>query len=415
MKLLQLAGFIYLIVFASFIKAPETEIIKTILTCPQLFHSEQLDATLQSFCGELTTFGPFHTADRLLLAEYPTLKTKLPWVELADLPTPVKKMEDIGTLLDHPHLYLKDDGLTDQKVGGNKIRKLETVLADAIYQGASDVCTFGCIGSNLVTETCTCAQKLGLGCSVYLKPEPNSAMVQNNLLLDHLYGAKMYFYPTEKFRQVGALNEVMQHKLNYGQFAYTIPTGASSPLGAVGYVDAAFELKDQIEKGLLPKPDYIYIAVGSLGTVAGLALGLRVAQIDSHIIAIGAQRADFEPSFFKLVKECNQLLNDLDSTFPLVDAETLSVTFDCDFVGKGYAHFTPEGCAAIDLFEEQEQLLLDGVYSCKCAAALIEHVKTKPELKDKIILFWNTFGIYEQIDDAQLYKDLPKSLHQFFE
>lgn len=395
--------------------AREEVILETILTCPQVFHVDYFDQRLKNFNLDSDLQGSFYTCDRFLFSEYPALKEQLPWVELAQLPTPVRRLEQLGVLLGHDQFYLKDDGQTGQQIGGNKLRKLEVVLADVVYQGARDVVTFGCIGSNLVTEVAFCAKKLGLGCKVFLKPEPNSSMVQNNLLLNYLYDAKMYFYKNEDIRKLCSFAQILKHKYDKEFFPYAVPTGASSPLGAIGYVNAAFELKDQIKQGLMPKPDYIYIAVGSVGTVAGLALGLRLAEIDSHIIAVGADYEKYEPVFIELVTKCNELLQGLDSTFPSFDASSLPVTFNYDFVGKGYAHFSQEGTQAIKIFKEQENLELDGVYSGKCAAALIDHIATKKELQDKVILFWNTFGIHQKVTNRELYKKLPEQLHQFFE
>ena len=389
--------------------------LETVLSCSQLLHSKSIDEALKTLPATIKFQGEFYTIERPLLQTYPYLKEKLAWIDLAQLPTPIKKMNGLGEVLKHSQLYLKDDGKTNEKVGGNKVRKLEIVLADALYQGAQDVVTFGCIGSNLVTETCACAEKFGLGCFVHLKPEPNSTMVKNNLLLDYLYNAHMYFYPNEELRSIGAVHEIVQYGLNHKTLPYIIPTGASSALGAIGYVNAAFELKNQIEEGLLPKPDYIYIPVGSLGSVVGLAIGLKVANIDTHIIAVGADYEDYQSTFLKLAQECNDLLHKLDTTFPLLDVADFSISFDCNFVGRGYAYFTSEGLKAIESFKELENIQLDGVYSGKCAAAFIEHIKTNLPLKNKVILFWNTFGIHEQVNNPKLYKNLPKSLHQFFE
>lgn len=391
-----------------------TGTVQTILDCSDITHSEGLDQTITKYATYASGYGSFNTANRFIFDYFPGLKSVLSWVELAQFPTPLKKMEKLSAVLGHSRLYIKDDGQTDAQIGGNKIRKLEPILADALYQGATAVCTFGCVGSNLVTEACFCAKKMGLNCAVHLKPEPNSKFVQNNLLLDYLLGADFYYYPNHEFRKIGALNQIMQHRLEHGNFEYVIPTGASSPLGAVGYVNAAFELKEQIKAGLMPEPDYIYIAVGSVGTIAGLALGLAVAEIDCKIIGVGSFEADFTNCFLNLVIKANLLLHEHDATFPLINAEKIPVTFDCNYVGQGYAYFTPEGQQAIELFKTHENILLDPVYSGKCAAAFIEQVTTKPELQNKVVLFWNTFGICQKVEDDQLYKALPKPLHQFF-
>lgn len=133
-----------------------------------------------------------------------------------------------------------------------------------------------------------------------------------------------------------------------------------------------------------------------------------------HIKTLPANKF-IKVSFFKLAQECSDLLYKLDITFPFFDVNDLLVSFDFSFVGKGYAHFTSEGLKAIKLFKELENVKLDGVYSGKCAAALIKHISTDLLLKNKVVLFWNTFGIHEKVNDLEFYKNLPKSLHSFFE
>lgn len=398
--------------------ADQSVMLKTILDCEQVFHSETVDAQMINLAPTHNAFGPFHTAERPLLDSYSGLKTKLAWIELAGLPTPVRRLEQLGNYLGHQQLYLKDDGMTNFDIGGNKLRKLEPILADAIAQGAKTIFTFGAVGSNLVTQTCAACSKVNLKSSVFLTPEPNSVQLQNNLLLDYSYNASLYFYPNNEFRKIGVLDAIVQYVLDYQKLPYLVPIGASCPLGAVGYVNAAFELKKQIDQGLLPQPDYIYIALGSVGTLAGLALGLKIIGIESQIVAISSSLNEddyYQQRFLELAQQTNQLLHNIDSSFALEDVTKIPVIFDFNFVGKGYAYFTQEGAQAIQIFKEYENLDLEGVYTGKCAAAFIEHIQTNPDLKNKIILFWNTFGIREQIHDQQLYKQLPKPLQRFFE
>jgi D-cysteine desulfhydrase len=390
------------------------EILKKILSCQQVFYSQEIDKALIKLSFSHCR-GSFLTAERYLLTEYPQLKEKLAWVKLANLPTPVFKMKNLGSFLNHDQLYIKDDGQTDQNIGGNKLRKLELVLADAVHQGAQEICAFGCIGSNLVTEACYCAKKLGLKSYAFLKSEPNSTAVRNNLLLNNSFDTQMFYYPDEETRKIGALSEIIQHQLYTGRLMYPVSTGASCSLGTIGYINAAFELKEQINQGLIPEPDYIYIPVGSVGSIAGLAMGFQLLKMKTHVVGIGADNEDdYYGIFLNLVEKTSTLLHSMDESFPQLSGADLSVTFNYDFVGKGYAYFSPEGTEAIKLFQQYENILLDGVYTGKCAAALIKHLAINADFQNKTVLFWNTFGIYEQASNIQDFQKLPKPFYQFF-
>lgn len=385
--------------------------IETFLVAQEIYHSEETDHTIQQLT-HLNKPGAFYTADRPLFHYFPGLKEKLPWIALANLPTSIKRLKSLEVMGCGLCIYCKDDGQTGDLIGGNKLRKLEVIFADALYVGASRIATFGCIGSNLVTQVCKCAQQLNLACDVYLKPEPLDEQIINNLLLDCYYRATIHFYPTHELRKIGTLAILADDLLQRKELPYVIPTGASSVLGTIGYINAAFELKQQIQDGLLPEPDYIYISVGSVGTIAGLALGLKIAKIKATIIGVGVDHENYRQTFELLVRDCSVLLNSYDQSFPLVDPTTLSVIFRTDFVGQGYGYSTEEGKKAEQLFKNFENLELEQVYTAKCAAALLYDLANNYELQTKKILFWNTFGIKQKTDFA-LYHFLPEGLKNY--
>ncbi len=220
-----------------------------------------------------------------LFTRYPALKTHISYISLGTLPTPVQRVATLEQMYGIHNCFIKQDAATggvdadgEQLFGGNKVRKLEFLLADALYHNAKSVLTFGCIGSNHAVATATYAQQCGLRCYCVLTPQLDNLVVQRNLVLMKAAHAEMIFSENSIMRRQDTINAFIDSKTNHGDYPYFIPTGGSVALGAVGFVNAAFELDAQIKAGLLPEPDFIYVAAGSFGTVAGLSLGLKVNQ-----------------------------------------------------------------------------------------------------------------------------------------
>ncbi len=361
-----------------------------------------------------------------LFEAYPLLKETLPRISLGDLPTPVQKLDKLEKLIGISNLYIKRDDLTgalnddeEHDYGGNKERKLEFLLAEALAHGAKSVMPFGCVGSNLVMATSVYAHKLGLKCIAMLKPEAIAHDVRQNLLMHQLYKTEMHYYPSNSIRQVGALMTWLDHKHSFGDYPYLIQTGGSSPVGALGFVNAAFELKKQIENGELPKPDYIYVACGSMGTAVGLALGLKAAGLDVTIVAVTTEPEnpdDTKNGMRDLFKATNELLHKHGESFPIFEYPDEKIIINTDFCGTDYAVFTQEGIVGRALMRDIEGIRLDGTYTAKAFAALLDDVKNK-KIKDEAVLFWNTFcGLdYEDKLDMVDYHKSPQFVHDYFE
>ncbi len=361
-----------------------------------------------------------------LYNNYPKLKQVLPRVILCTLPTSVQYMHKLSKLLGIDLSVKRDDQLSTS-FAGNKRRKAELIFADILAHAhyCDTIITFGCVGSNLTVVIAACAQELGLKCIIMLKPEPNSALVRRNLLLMQHYGAQLQYYPHEEKRAQAAFELFKDYKRKHGAFPYVVPTGGALPLGVIGYVNAAFELKEQIAAKVVKRPDYIYVATGgtfsagvSCGTVAGLVLGLKAAGLNSKVIAVCAQPEDRHKYFEalkKMIHEANMLLHTADASFPLVTVTTDDVDIVCDCSGTKYGLFTQAGMEAVQLFKT-EGITLDGTYTGKAAAALLRDARAG-NLKGKRVLFWNTFcgHDFSHILKQQNYKKLPTALHTYFE
>jgi D-cysteine desulfhydrase len=353
-----------------------------------------------------------------LFEHYPLLRNKLPYVSLGNFPTPIQKLDRLGKDIDIDHLYIKRDDLSGKVYGGNKIRKLEFLLGHALHDRVKEVLTFGSAGSNHALATAIYAQQIGLKSISMLIPQPNAHYVRFNILMSHYCKAELHQYRSMRFLSVGKIYQLLRHKLKYGKFPQIIPLGGSSPLGTIAYVNAAFELKEQIMEGKMPEPDLIYVALGTMGTVVGLILGLKATNLKSRVISVLVANEKFIhlKKMIKLFYKTNSLLHSLDPSFSKFVFSEKDQHIRHDFFGQGYAHFTKEGMDAVARMEKSEGIKLDGTYTGKALTALIDDVK-KQYLRNKVVLFWNTYNSKDFLDVISTvdYRQLPRCFHRYFE
>lgn len=245
-----------------------------------------------------------------------------------DRPTPIHRLSNLESALDFDgELWIKRDDGCGLRHGGNKPRKLEFLLGEALARGAGTVITFGTLGTHHGLATTICAGKLGLDTVLILVDEPVRDETRRNLLLCHAHGAELcYAGARRRATLLGAWNWLQHCDPLRRKFPYLIMPGGSTPRGAIGYVNAALELEDQVKAGELPEPDYIFVPVGSNGTMAGL--GRHAPEI---------------------------------ATAPPVRAQ--DVTIWPNYLGRGYAYPTPEARRAIERMAECEDIELEFVYT----------------------------------------------------
>ncbi len=353
-----------------------------------------------------------------LFREYPRLGENLPYLSLGEFPTPVEKLSRLGAELGAGSLYVKRDDLSGPVYGGNKVRKLEFLLGEAIRTGAKEVMTFGAAGSNHALATAVYARRAGLGSISMLRPQHNARYVRKNLLLSHAVGAELHDYRDDESIRRGVEEQQRLHAETTGVPPRIIPMGGTSPLGVCGFVNAGFELRDHVRAGLLPEPDRLYVALGSMGTAAGLILGICAAGLCTRIhavrVIIGAI-ANLD-AVQRLFRETNDLLRSADPSFPLLAFPEEQFVIRDAFYGEDYALFTREGMDAAERMRRNEGIVLDGAYTGKTFAALV-HDAGRGELRNETALFWNTLNSRDftgQIRDID-YHELPESLHRYFE
>jgi len=352
-----------------------------------------------------------------IFEQYPILKDGIPHVQLGEFPTPIKHLKHLGKEIGADYLYLKDDGLSSLIYGGNKIRKLEFLLGDALRKGAKEVLTFGFAGSNHALATAVNAQKLGLKSISILLAQPNARYVRRNLLLSHVCGAEIHHFKNEIAAYIPTTIIFLRKRLKQGNFPYIIGPGGSSPLGTIGFVNAGFELKNQVANGLVPEPDKIFIPLGTMGTAVGLTIGLKAAGLKTRVVSVRVANVKYgnKEKFVKLFKKTLALILSLDSSFPRVEITDDDIDIRHDFFGGQYARFTEQGVAALNLVAKSEGIKLDGTYTGKAMAALIDQVRGHGK-KNEVILFWNTHNARDFSDAIKGvdYHQLPRYFHQYF-
>jgi 1-aminocyclopropane-1-carboxylate deaminase/D-cysteine desulfhydrase-like pyridoxal-dependent ACC family enzyme len=353
-----------------------------------------------------------------LFEHYPRLAEKLPHVGLGQFPTPMQRLDQLGPEVGVRQLFIKRDDLSGEVYGGNKVRKLEFLLGDALRAHVKEVVTFGSAGSNHALATAIYGNELGLRSISVLLPQPNARYVGRNLLMSHHSRAELHHVRNMPMAYARTFYELARHRLKTGRFPQMIPPGGSSPLGCVGYVNAAFELKEQISAGEAPEPDRIYVAAGTLGTAVGLMLGLKAAGLRTMVIPVRVAGEEFanETKGLRLFKETNCLLRLADASFPSLELSPGEMGIRQQFIGQGYAHFTEESIQAVRLMREAEGVKLEGTYTGKTMAAVMYDAK-RQRLRDQVVLFWNTYNSTDFSDAIGVmdYRQLPVSFHRYFE
>lgn len=342
----------------------------------------------------------------------------LPYLPLAALPTPVEAHPEVAAAYGMAGMFVKRDDRTHACYGGNKVRKLGFLLAHAKRNGYRAVMTFGGAGSNHALATALFARELDMRALLVLGPQYNSRHVRENLLCDLLVEAELHPCP---WRDTARTAARAAHKAlrQDGRLPYMIPPGGSSPLGMAGYVNAAFELRRQVDAGLLSEPDVIYVASGTMGTCAGLALGLCAAGMKAQVMAVRVTTPPYTSLEHArtLFSAANGLLHQADPAFPLLDWEVDRLVIREEFFGAEYALFTPEGMAARRRAREEMGLQLEGTYTGKTFAALLADADAG-RLAGKSVLFWNTYAGDDtplaRAAAAQDWHALPETLHPYF-
>jgi D-cysteine desulfhydrase len=302
---------------------------------------------------------------------------------LAPAPTAVEEMPRLRAVLGGPRLLIKRDDAIAFAFGGNKVRKLAFVAAQALAEGADTLITAGGVQSNHARVTAAAAAKLGMR-AILVANGAAPARPAANALLDRLLGAEIVYVASRDDR-ASKMAELSERERAEGRRPYVIPIGASTPLGALGYARAVAELVDEIAA-----PDVIIHASSSGGTQAGIVAGCRLLGLATRVVGISAdERA---PALEAQVGALSSGIADLLTLDPHAFSTGTAIEVDDRFVGEGYGIATDASREALDLAARHEAIFLDPTYTAKAMAALVAYVRQQKLGKKQTVLFWHTGG-----------------------
>ncbi|MCG7551671.1 D-cysteine desulfhydrase family protein [Pseudoalteromonas sp. Of7M-16] len=308
-----------------------------------------------------------------------------PKVELGFFPTPVVKLTNLSRHLGGPEILMKRDDLTGLALGGNKTRKLEYILGDALAKGCDTVVTAGAQQSNHCRQTAAAAAKLNMSCHLLLGGDkPDEAT--GNLLLDTLFGAQLHYCKDN--RKGEDIPRLIEDLKSQGRKPYVIPYGGSNELGAIGFVEAGLELATQIDTDTLSQ---VFFASSSGGTHAGLMIARSILEHQYMLTGIQIDKAEssageFKQSVLALANSTSDALN-LSQVFNQED-----VILDDGYLGAGYGILNEREKSAIQLLAKTEGILLDPVYTGRAFAAMLDKIGSGKLVSGQQVLFWHTGG-----------------------
>ncbi len=311
----------------------------------------------------------------------------LPRVRFANTPTPLQPLPNLTKHLKGPKILVKRDDLTGLAFGGNKARKLEYLMGDALKNNADIIVTGAGFHSNWCTQTAAAAKKLGLPV-ILVKSGPKDGYDPDswdgNHLLHHLLGADITILKEGSGQRRQEITEELRKQ---GRNPYTMPVGGSNPIGAAGYVNCMLELLSQsVEQGV--KITHLYHATGSGGTQTGLALGAKALSTGIKVVGVSTGFGDVD-------RITGRLLNLSNETADFLEIDTRITADDINVLtqyGEGYGYATDAKMEAIKLTAETEGLLIDPVYTAPAMAALIDDARNGRLTDDDTAVFLHTGG-----------------------
>lgn len=320
-----------------------------------------------------------------LFRAYPSLEGRIPWVELGEWPTAVERVDGPDGF--RGELWVKRDDRSSDRYGGNKVRKLEYLLADALEAGAERVITTGVEGSHHCLATAVHGRRVGLPTTLVVFPQPETEHSRAMAALNRAWADEVRWCSTFAIQPFA---EAAVRWRRRAERPYVIPGGGSNALGALGYVGGALELAEQVRSGAVPRPDVITVAAGTLGTLAGIALGAAMTDLADRIVGVRIVPSTIGNTVVlgRLVEGAARRLTAAGVRVPDPRLVLDRVELVGDYLGKGYGHPTEWGATATEWFAPRG-LALDPSYTAKTAAALLDGLVADPAA---VHLYWHTLS-----------------------
>jgi D-cysteine desulfhydrase len=308
-------------------------------------------------------------------------------MSLASLPTPVRAYR-LHLPAGNRRVYVKLDNLTGSLYGGNKVRKLEYYFHRARERYSELVATFGTVGSQHALATALYAAALGYSCTCFLSHQKASPAVAATLRTHLRLGTRIVRYGGDYPERIGTLRANL-----WGRAAWVVPAGGTCWLGTYAFVRAGQELAEQVAQKLLPEPERLYVATGTMGTAAGLALGLALAGLRTEVHAVRVSHTWLcnEVELARILRNTTNMMRRFDAAVPNNLHRRARITLRHEFFAGGYARSNAETEAAIALAREQLGLELESTYTGKAMAAILSDVDSG-EAGAADVLFWNTYN-----------------------
>lgn len=322
-----------------------------------------------------------------LFEAYPRLGERVARLSIGNWPTPVVPVPHFGAAHGLPRLLIKREDLSHPICGGNKVRGLEFLLAAAQASGAKAILTLGAAGSHHVARTAWHAAQIGLATTAVLLRQPMAEYVRRNLLLASAVGANLV-----PANILSILPRLAALRYFASERPFYIGPGGTTPLSCLGHVNAAFELKCQIDRSALPPPDFIFVPLGSLGTGAGLLLGSRLAGLTARIVGVVTSYRWYATAgrVVHWARRINALMRRVDSSVPAVPLARHDVEVVTSSLGEGYARFTERAARLAESMRQLESIELDGTYTAKALEGASAYIRER-DAANRICLFWNTY------------------------
>lgn len=311
-------------------------------------------------------------------------------IQLAQLPTPVVELKNLARQLGIPRLMVKRDDLTGLELSGNKIRKLEYIVADALKQGATALVSHGGFQSNHCRATAAVGARLNLAVRLFLRTAEPKPDLDGNLFLDHLLGAEITYHSPDEYngKRRELIEAAMDSQRAAGRMPYFFPVEASVPLGCWGYIRCIAELVEQLGTS---EPVDLFCAVSSAGTHAGLIIGKALFGCEKWRI-VGVPVSDTVAGLTAEVRDLERRTVD-EFKLPLSEADTPIEMLD-GFIGAGYAIPYPEAVETIRLLARTEGLLLDPTYTAKAMTGMLSTIRSGAIRRGATPVFLHTGGAF---------------------